>query len=938
MTQFYFQENAAAGGSGSISSPWNQAAFDAALGSSGFRIGGADSLALLLGGTSILSISAASANRTPISGVGGATTVRLTNTIFENSVNIDLTQITGSNAIALQNSTGGTYFSISTGSTLNLNAAQATGLTITGFGTVNVSGLQSTLAANLSNISANVVTASAALSSNATFTGSLGKAAVSLSSASGTSTFTVNTATLRSAGGSIAVGSGVNLASTAGQVQQLTGATITTSGTGSVTLADLSGTGFADLSGITGNVIATIAASSATNAAGINLGTIRPTVNTGVTLTLTDSAANNFNIAQFNGAGSVVFVDASIASTVNLSVFTTGANTLTSGTATTKVISTGSGADSITTGAADDSITSGAGNDTISGAGGNNVIRSGSGADSVTALAGNDYIEGGGGNDTINAGDGNNFVTDSGNADSISTGTGDDTILSGADNDIISSGSGLDSIGAGSGADSITAAAGNDTVNGGGGNDTINAGAGNDSSSGGDGNDLFQVAANGDQVAADVIAGGTGTNTIGFIGAAAVTAEFDFDNISNVLTLNNADAGNLNVVRNVTFSAIAETTAQAVVVDLNNSTAAIDIINNAASSTTTFSITGGTSGDTLNGSNGADTLTGGSGADTINAGAGVDSVSGGNDNDQTLVAGTGQQVAGDIIHAGSGANTIAFTGAAGVIAEFDFDNISDVLTLNNAGDNLGQNRGVTFSAITETTAQTVVLDLSNSTTGVVNVTNNANSSTTAFALTGGAAADVLVGSNGADTITGGGGSDNLNGGTGVDRFVYTTNASIDTITGFVLGAAGDNLGVSQAGLVQVAYTGTGNANVNNIYTLIRQTAAGNAIFGVSQNIIVLEGATYANLAAAEAAIELGGNRALTNANAATSQATSTFQVVWTDTAGDSHFSQYTQVAAVAAAAAYQLNSGALTDLAVLTGVNASAANSFNAANIANLLA
>lgn len=847
MTQFYFQQNAAAGGSGSISSPWDQAAFNAALASGAFKIGGADQLAIIFnntnGGTSTLSISAANANNTLITGIGGDTQVNLTSTILTGpSTNLTGIAATAPNALAIRNNLGVAYFSVPTGSALTLNAAQASGLAITGFGSTTVNNLQASLAANLTGIATSTANANFSLTSNQTFTGKLGTTAANIT---GSGVLTINNTTndLQALGGRITVGNGATLRTTAAGVAQLNGVVATTTGSGIISLADLDSNAGANLSGLTGNVQAVVASNTTFRG---NLGTINPTVNAGFRLTLDSNADTVVNRAQFNGSGSVTYQDAVAGTTaLSLNVFTAGTNLLTTVKTGNNVVNTGSGADTITLAAGNDSVTSGAGNDSITTNAGNDVIRAGAGVDTIRSGDGADYIEAGGGNDSVDGGDGENYITDSQGQDTITTGTGSDTILSGDLNDSITSGAGADSIGAGSGNDIVNAEAANDTVVGGGGADTINGGADTDNLSGGDGNDQFLVAANGQQVAADVIAGGTGTNTIGFTGAAAVSAEIDFDNVSDVLTINNA-GDNLGETRALTFSAITEATVQTVVADFNNSTAAVTVTNNAASSTTSFNITSGSSTDNLSGSNGADTLTGGAGNDILNAGAGIDSVSGGGDNDTILVAGAGQQVAGDIINAGAGVNLIRFTGAAAVTAEFDFDNITDVLAINNAGDNLAFGRNVTFSAITETAAQTVVFDLANSTAGV-SVTNNAASSTTLFNLTGGNQTDTLAGSSGNDTINGGldaAVADNLSGGDGNDRFDYTiTNEFIagETVNG---GAGTDTIlfTIDAQTVADAAFTNKTlieaitTANGTNSFTLAAIAAAATANLTVTGGI------------------------------------------------------------------------------------------------------
>ena len=83
------------------------------------------------------------------------------------------------------------------------------------------------------------------------------------------------------------------------------------------------------------------------------------------------------------------------------------------------------------------------------------------------------------------------------------------------------------------------------------------------------------------------------------------------------------------------------------------------------------------------------------------------------------------------------------------------DNISNVLDFDTTAGNLAT---ITFSAITETTSQTV--DYTSASQGV-NIINNAASTTTKFSLTGGTGADTLIGSSAADTLIGAAGADSL---------------------------------------------------------------------------------------------------------------------------------------------------------------------------------
>lgn len=390
-----------------------------------------------------------------------------------------------------------------------------------------------------------------------------------------------------------------------------------------------------------------------------------------------------------------------------------------------------------------------------------------------------------------------------------------------------------------------------------------------------------------------------------------------------------------------------------------NGGAGSDTLNGAEASAALL-LAGGDDADTIAGSTGADTINGGTGNDSIQGNAGADNLAGGDGDDQFVYAASNQLFSAgvliDNIVGGTGANAIAINnnlvGNNGnttfTIASTDSfaTRFSGVQTIRAYG---ATNQSINIDLIATAFASGIRnLDLSADTDATANNRLDASLLVGAgegLTMTGSAGIDSINGGSGTDTISGGGqndtitgaaGADNLTGGLGVDRFVYTTNASTDQITDFALGGAGDNLAVSVAGLAPLGLGGAANA-AGTAFTITRLGAAGNT-GAAAQNIYVLEGATFANLAAAEAAIE-GGTRALTNnSGAATAAAGNIFFVVWADAAGNSHFSSYGAAAAVANAAGFAAGSGTLSDLAVLQGVDVSVANSFNAANIAALVA
>jgi hypothetical protein len=137
-------------------------------------------------------------------------------------------------------------------------------------------------------------------------------------------------------------------------------------------------------------------------------------------------------------------------------------------------------------------------------------------------------------------------------------------------------------------------------------------------------------------------------------------------------------------------------------------------------------------------------------------------------------------------------------------ATFDMDNISGVLSFVtvDATDNNNDDVTLTFSAVTETTSQTISIDASSMSGGDGDfaVANSSAIATTTFSIVGSAGLDTIAGGIGADTIdgglavdvitsaagndsvTGGGGADSITGGDGADQIVLTEIiAAIDTV-------------------------------------------------------------------------------------------------------------------------------------------------------------
>jgi hypothetical protein len=205
-------------------------------------------------------------------------------------------------------------------------------------------------------------------------------------------------------------------------------------------------------------------------------------------------------------------------------------------------------------------------------------------------------------------------------------------------------------------------------------------------------------------------------------------------------------------------------------------------------------------------------------------------------------------------------------------------------------------------------------------------------------ISGGGGADSIVGGAGSDDITGGVGVDTLTGGDGVDSFklAATTLNGIDLITDFgkATATSPDLLIISKTGYLGT--TGTtgyitalkdGNAAaVSDSATLLVKVATGATTLAAGDNIISLAGATFANAAAVQTAIEAGGSRALTFNSATT--AGDDILIIWSD----GTLGHVSAVNIASAATTITAANATVTDLVTLTGVTSIASGDFLAAN------
>jgi Ca2+-binding RTX toxin-like protein len=322
--------------------------------------------------------------------------------------------------------------------------------------------------------------------------------------------------------------------------------------------------------------------------------------------------------------------------------------------------------------------------------------------------------------------------------------TGSSTLdASAADNAsglLLKGGAGKNTINGGAGTDFIEGGIKADTISGNAGNDLIDAKGGKDTVNGGDGNDTITLTAS-NQIAGDVINGDAGTNVFEVDTTdAAVIAELDFDNISDVLTINTISSK----AATITFSDIAETTSQEVI--YTGGTGILTVDNNADSTTTTFKFTGGSAADVLQGSGGNDTFVYATTAAFVSGSAIVDSINGGTGTADTILVNNLDANTFTIAVTDSFARA---TGVEVIKAAGDSDDVISITLHDNAGA-AGINT-VDLSLDTDATADNVI-DVSAETSSAYNLTGSAGID----AITGGAGVDVIVSGTGADIINGGG--------------------------------------------------------------------------------------------------------------------------------------------------------------------------------------
>jgi S-layer protein len=362
----------------------------------------------------------------------------------------------------------------------------------------------------------------------------------------------------------------------------------------------------------------------------------------------------------------------------------------------------------------------------------------------------------------------------------------------------------------------------------------------------------------------------------------------------------------------VTLGAITYTTADLAAAATLKGGAGDDAINAAAAVTATVNISGNAGDDTLTGSaTKASTIDGGTGNDTITGSSAADSIVGGTGTD-TFVADNTEQtgsgaVDGAVINLSSAAISAGDVNEA--MGEQSFLAGSQASVAANTATYLFDNESSTNKSVVDTLSGIEI-------------------------VTGTAGTDYIIGSTAANVINGGAGADVLTGGAGKDTFNLFNYDALDEITDFTDGSSGDNivLDLSQfqtAEAVIAARTLTlvnfNDAAVAGALT-VNEISADETV--ESGEIFVLTGATFADLAAVETALETGAFEITFAQNL---EDEDTFLVVWSD-GTDAHVSYMTSVdgaGITANIATTQLVSGNIVTLAGITEI---AAGDFVTAN------
>ena len=302
----------------------------------------------------------------------------------------------------------------------------------------------------------------------------------------------------------------------------------------------------------------------------------------------------------------------------------------------------------------------------------------------------------------------------------------------------------------------------------------------------------------------------------------------------------------------------------------------------------------------------------------------------------TINAGT---YAGTFTLSDRGSSAMTITGSIGV----------DSIQMENGGDVIASGTGVdTLVVKYYSIISGVTVDLSSTTDQIVSWDGAAATGTvTGFEkvnlaqYTGGFGANVTMGSSttGSYEVTGTKAADAITFGLGADNFIHDddTTLSVDTITGMNLLATGnqDTIDLDLSVIEGLSATtgsndleqgdGTDVAATDTV-TVTELTAASVNISALSNDILVLVGATYATSVAAGEALEAGGNRVLVvSSDLAT--VTGSFLILYSD-GTDAYVAVADVMVETADDTDFEANDLAVTNILKIAGVTSIAAGDF----------
>jgi Ca2+-binding RTX toxin-like protein len=454
-----------------------------------------------------------------------------------------------------------------------------------------------------------------------------------------------------------------------------------------------------------------------------------------------------------------------------------------------------------------------------------------SGDDKITGRGGADQMFGGAGNDvyvvdgidmvTENADEGIDEITSKGliagltpNVENYSyTGLPTWAFIGDGVGNRLSGGRGNDTLDGATGNDSLLGNTGADLLIGGLDDDWLDGGIGNDVMKGGTGNDSYVIGSLGDVIDEE---GNSDTDDLVRSTISVNLALFASGLIEHATLLG---AGALKAFGNEADNALIGNKAANI---LDGQGGADTMIGDRGNDTYIVDDSGDQVSETIAGALG--------GIDLVKSS--VSFVLGGNIEKLTLtgsgsINGTGNGLAntltgnsGDNILDGAGGNDI-LKGAGGndtYIVDSIRDVVSETVLNSNGGGIDAVISSVTYSLAARPNVEHLTLTGSNSINGTGNALGNTLTGNEGNGILNGAAGnDTLIGNGGNDTLNGGLGGDRLIGGDGIDSlngaagrdvfdYDHLTEAG-DTITGFVLGAAGDVLDVADL-LDEIGYAGS----------------------------------------------------------------------------------------------------------------------------------